>query len=61
VGYTIVDSLDSLLVLGFEEEYLRARDWVRDSLDFDKDAEFNTFEVSQLVHLTLLVGKLMSI
>ncbi len=48
MGYTIVDSLDSLLVLGFEEEYLRARDWVRDSLDFDKDAEFNTFEVIRL-------------
>lgn len=61
MGYTIVDSLDSLLVLGFEEEYLRARDWVRDSLDFDKDAEFNTFEVSQLVHAALFVVKLMDI
>jgi hypothetical protein len=46
VGYTIVDSIDSLLIMGFEKEYFRARDWCRDYLNFDKDAEFNTFEVS---------------
>jgi hypothetical protein len=27
-------------------EYKRAKQWVQDSLDFDKDAQFNTFEVS---------------
>ena len=45
VGYNIVDSLDSLLIMGLIPEYKRARDWCRDKLDFDKDAEFNTFEV----------------
>lgn len=45
----IVDSLDSLLVLGLEDEYSRTRDWVRDALDFDRDAEYNTFEVSPIV------------
>ena len=48
VGYTIIDSLDSLLVMGFDDEYARAREWVQDSLSFDKDAEFNTFEVGAL-------------
>jgi mannosyl-oligosaccharide alpha-1,2-mannosidase len=46
VGYQIVDAIDGLLVLGFEEEYLRAAEWVRKDLSFDVDAEFNTFEVS---------------
>ncbi|ORX38652.1 putative endoplasmic reticulum mannosyl-oligosaccharide 1,2-alpha-mannosidase [Kockovaella imperatae] len=46
VGYNIVDSLDSLLVMGFLDEYKRARDWCRDKLSFEKDAEFNTFETT---------------
>ncbi|ORY35384.1 glycoside hydrolase [Naematelia encephala] len=46
VGYTIVDSIDSLLIMGFEEEYHRAAKWCRESLSFDKDAEFNTFETT---------------
>jgi hypothetical protein len=45
VGYQIVDAIDGLLVLGFEEEYQRAAEWVRKDLSFDVDAEFNTFEV----------------
>jgi mannosyl-oligosaccharide alpha-1,2-mannosidase len=46
VGYTIIDSIGSLLVMDMIPQYQHARDWVRDSLDFDKDANFNTFEVS---------------
>jgi hypothetical protein len=45
VGYTIIDSIGSLLVMDLIPQYQHARDWVRDSLDFDKDAQFNTFEV----------------
>ena len=45
VGYTIIDSIGSLLVMDLIPQYKHARDWVRDSLDFDKDAQFNTFEV----------------
>jgi hypothetical protein len=33
------------LVMDLIPQYRHARDWVRDSLDFDKDAQFNTFEV----------------
>ncbi|KAK4687507.1 hypothetical protein P7C73_g2619, partial [Tremellales sp. Uapishka_1] len=46
IGYTIVDSLDSLLIMDLMPEYERARDWCRDELDFDRDAEFNTFETT---------------
>jgi hypothetical protein len=46
IGYTIVDSLDSLLLMGFDEEYERARDWVANDLSFEADANFNSFEVS---------------
>ncbi|EIW67442.1 hypothetical protein TREMEDRAFT_33664 [Tremella mesenterica DSM 1558] len=46
IGFTIVDSLDSLLVMGFEEEYKRAAKWVKEDLSFDKNSEFNTFETT---------------
>ncbi|OCF38271.1 mannosyl-oligosaccharide alpha-1,2-mannosidase [Kwoniella heveanensis CBS 569] len=46
VGYTIVDSLDALLILDLIPEYERARDWCRDVLSFEKDATFNTFETT---------------
>ena len=47
MGYTIVDSLDSLLLMGFDEEYERARDWVKDKLSFDVPGKVNGFEVSE--------------
>lgn len=48
IGYTIVDAIDTMLLMGLNEEYSRARDWVRSSLSFDRDGRsrcFNTFEV----------------
>jgi hypothetical protein len=29
------------------DEYERARDWVQTSLTFDRDGEYNTFEVGK--------------
>jgi len=46
IGYTVVDSLDTMLMMGLHDEYSRARDWVDKKLDFNRDANFNTFEVS---------------
>ncbi|KAJ9113514.1 hypothetical protein QFC20_001865 [Naganishia adeliensis] len=46
IGYTIVDSLDSLLLMGFDKEYERARDWIANELSFDADANFNSFETT---------------
>ncbi|PWN41325.1 glycoside hydrolase [Ceraceosorus guamensis] len=45
-GYLIVDAIDSLLIMGFKQEYERARDWIRDELDFEKDGRFNVFETT---------------
>lgn len=36
MGLTIVDSLDTLLILGLEEEYAEARYWVVNYLDFNQ-------------------------
>lgn len=46
MGYTIVDSLDTLLLMGFDEEYERAREWVREELSFKVPGKVNAFEVS---------------
>ncbi len=45
IGYTVVDSIDTMLIMGLDEEYQRARDWIENKLSFERDANFNTFEV----------------
>lgn len=45
IGYTVVDSIDTMLVMGLQEEYGRARDWVATKMSFDRDDDFSTFEV----------------
>lgn len=44
VGYFVIDSLDSLLIMGLTDEYERARNWV-EKLSFDIDDKFHNFEV----------------
>lgn len=45
IGYTVIDSIDTMLIMGLDEEYQRARKWVETKLSFERDANFNTFEV----------------
>lgn len=45
-GFTIVDSLDTILLMGLEKEFQEAKEWVRDELDFDQDGEVNLFETT---------------
>ncbi|KAF9128316.1 mannosyl-oligosaccharide alpha-1,2-mannosidase [Mortierella sp. GBA39] len=45
-GFTIVDSLDTILLMGLEEEFQDAKDWVKNELDFDQDGEVNLFETT---------------
>ena len=45
IGYTVVDSIDTMLLMGLDEEYQRARQWVATKMDLDRDGDFNTFEV----------------
>ncbi|CAK5270184.1 unnamed protein product [Mycena citricolor] len=46
IGYTVVDSLDTMLLMGLTEEYERARNWVANTMSFDRNASFNTFETT---------------
>lgn len=45
IGYMIVDTIDTMQIMGLQDEYTRARDWVANNLTFDRDGNFNTFEV----------------
>jgi Glycosyl hydrolase family 47 len=55
VGYTVVDSIDTMLLMGLTEEYQRAREWVATNMTLDRDADFNTFEVRFILpHLIIL-------
>ena len=49
IGYTVVGALDTMLLMGLNAEYRRARDWIEHELTFDRDAEFNTFEVRRFL------------
>ncbi|EEC77946.1 hypothetical protein OsI_17297 [Oryza sativa Indica Group] len=46
LGATLVDSLDTLYIMGLKDEFQRARDWVADSLSFDKDYDASVFETT---------------
>ncbi len=54
IGYMVVDVLDSLQIMGLDEEYQHARKWVAEKLSFDRDDAFSTFEVSPDPDLMLL-------
>jgi len=45
-GFTIVDSLDTILLMNLDTEFLEAKAWVRDELNFDQDGEVNLFETT---------------
>ena len=36
MGATIVDAMDTLFIMGLEEEFKKARDWIATNLSFDK-------------------------
>ncbi|KZS93510.1 glycoside hydrolase [Sistotremastrum niveocremeum HHB9708] len=46
IGYTVVDSLDTMIIMGLDEEYRRARSWVDTKLTFEVDGIFNVFETT---------------
>lgn len=56
IGYTVVDSIDTMQLMGLDEEYSRAREWVATKMSFDRDAKFNTFEVGWLAISLLIVN-----
>ncbi|KAJ6834118.1 mannosyl-oligosaccharide 1,2-alpha-mannosidase MNS1-like [Iris pallida] len=46
LGATLVDSLDTLYIMGLDEQFQKAREWVASSLDFNKDYEASVFETT---------------
>ena len=44
LSYTIVDSLDSLLIMGLHEEFQEAREWIEKKLDFKYKGDVSFFE-----------------
>lgn len=46
VGLTIIDSLDTMLLMNLREEFQQARDWVSNSLTFEKNVDVNLFETT---------------
>ncbi|XP_038653458.1 mannosyl-oligosaccharide 1,2-alpha-mannosidase IA-like isoform X1 [Scyliorhinus canicula] len=46
LGATIVDSLDTLYIMGLQEEFREAREWVETNLDFSVNGEVSVFEVT---------------
>lgn len=51
VGYAIIDAIDTMQVMGLQEEYNRAREWISSKLSFESDGNFNTFEASTHIYL----------
>lgn len=46
LGATLVDSLDTLYIMGLDEQFQKAREWVANSLDFNKNYEASVFETT---------------
>eukprot|EP00978_Attheya_sp_CCMP212_P024916 scaffold79109_cov47-Attheya_sp.AAC.1 len=46
MGTTLVDSLDTLWLMGLKEEFLEGRDWVRDHLEHDHVGSVSVFETT---------------
>eukprot|EP01127_Copromyxa_protea_P018814 TRINITY_DN59_c0_g2_i3.p1 TRINITY_DN59_c0_g2~~TRINITY_DN59_c0_g2_i3.p1 ORF type:complete len:561 (+),score=100.25 TRINITY_DN59_c0_g2_i3:41-1723(+) len=46
LGLTVIDSLDTMLIMGHDDLYMEARDWIYDNLDFDKGISVSVFEIT---------------
>ncbi|CAH2050579.1 unnamed protein product [Thlaspi arvense] len=46
LGATLIDSLDTLYIMGLKEQFQRAREWVANSLDFNKNYDASVFETN---------------
>ncbi|CAG8567733.1 11542_t:CDS:2 [Ambispora gerdemannii] len=46
IGFMIVDSLDTLIIMGLDEEYKKAREWVANVLDHNQDTDVSLFETT---------------
>jgi len=48
IGYMVIDAIDTMYLMGLDEEYQRVRTWMAVQHTFDRDENYNTFEVGIL-------------
>ncbi|KAK9717504.1 mannosyl-oligosaccharide alpha-1,2-mannosidase [Basidiobolus ranarum] len=46
MGYTIIDSLDTIILMNLTDEFDAAREWISTSLDFNQTEAVNVFETT---------------
>ncbi|KAI5810192.1 glycoside hydrolase family 47 protein [Peziza echinospora] len=46
LGWMIVDSLDTMMIMNLTDQVSRARQWISQSLTWDQDQDVNTFETT---------------
>ncbi|CAI9114561.1 OLC1v1015309C1 [Oldenlandia corymbosa var. corymbosa] len=46
LGATLIDALDTLYIMGLDEQFQKAREWVANSLDFNKNYDASVFETT---------------
>jgi mannosyl-oligosaccharide alpha-1,2-mannosidase len=46
LGATIIDSMDTLYIMGLKKEFEEAANWVRDSFNIEIDTNLSLFEVN---------------
>ena len=46
LGWIVVDSLDTLMLMNLTSQLLHAREWLTTSLDYDQDNDVSTFETT---------------
>ncbi|XP_076614682.1 endoplasmic reticulum mannosyl-oligosaccharide 1,2-alpha-mannosidase [Chaetodon auriga] len=46
LGLTLIDSLDTMWIMGLKEEFAEARNWVEKELSFNKNVDVNLFETT---------------
>ncbi|XP_074582519.1 mannosyl-oligosaccharide 1,2-alpha-mannosidase MNS1-like [Curcuma longa] len=46
LGATLIDSLDTLYIMGLKDEFQKAKEWVATALDFNKDYVASVFETT---------------
>ncbi|KAK7466256.1 mannosyl-oligosaccharide alpha-1,2-mannosidase [Stygiomarasmius scandens] len=46
IGYTIVDAIDTMYIMGLQTEYETARKWIKEHLNFQRKGAVSTFETT---------------
>lgn len=46
LGLTIVDSIDTMYILGLDEEYQESKSWIAEKLNFEHNKDVNLFETT---------------